>query len=185
MDQDNALQEACLRGDAGARDAFVDRFAPMILGTVRRVLGSGRKDPALDAEDVAQEVFLKIFKDDARLLGTYNPEKASLKTWLTIIARSTTLDHLRRMRPPSVPFEEERHEPEPAGLDLPDEPLDIPGDLLSPRQRLVMHLLFDREWVPKKVATFLRVSEQTVRSIKHKALNKLRVFFREEAVEKE
>ena len=48
-----------------------------------------------------------------------------------------------------------------------------------------MQLLFERGWDPQEAAKVLGVSEQTVRSLKHKALTRLRAFFKEGAVERE
>lgn len=177
MDTDTTLLQRCLAGNGQARNEFVARFAPVILGAVRRVLGRGPSDPSLDTEDVAQDVFLKFFRDDARLLRRFDPARASLGTWLSIVARTTALDIVRKKRPLCVPLEEERHatrqDASDGGPDLPH----IPADLLSARQKLVMHLLFDRDLSVPDVARIMKVSEQTVRSTKHKAILKLRPFF--------
>ena len=61
----------------------------------------------------------------------------------------------------------------------PDEPapLAIPEGLLTPRQQLVLRLLFDRELEVPEAARLLGVDEQTIRSTKHKALAALRKHF--------
>ena len=176
--QMNALLADCLRGDAAARNGFVDRYAPVIHGAVRRLVRSRvPDDPAVGAEDIVQQIFLRLFRDDARLLRTYDPDRASLTTWLTIVARSTTLDVLRKKRPDSVPFEAAVHSPVVDGPEPAEPEVTIPEGLLSPRQALVMKLLFDQERDVPEVAGILGIEEQTVRSAKHKALSKLRAFF--------
>ena len=55
--------------------------------------------------------------------------------------------------------------------------INIPEELLSPRQRLVLRLLFDDEMSVAEAAEAMSVEAQTVRSAKHKALTKLRQFF--------
>jgi RNA polymerase sigma-70 factor (ECF subfamily) len=52
--------------------------------------------------------------------------------------------------------------------------IDLPPNLLSTRQLLIMHLLFDRDLGVAQVAELLNINPQTVRSTKHKALTKLR-----------
>ena len=168
----------CLTGDTQALNDFVDRYAPVIHGAVRRLVRHRvPDDPAVDAEDIVQKVFLRLFQDDARLLHTYQSGKASLTTWLTIVARSTTLDVLRKKRPETVPFEPAVHAPVVAGPEAAEPQVTIPEGLLSPRQALVMKLLFDQERDVPEVAGILGVEEQTVRSAKHKAISKLRTFF--------
>ena len=44
-----------------------------------------------DAQDITQEVFLKVYKRYQQ----YNPEKASLKTWISQIAINQSLDFLK------------------------------------------------------------------------------------------
>src|SRR5262249_14536992 len=79
--------QALVRGDKPAWDAFVRRYAGLILSAVRGVAREGG-----DVEDLAQEVFVRLCKDDFRLLKTYDPTRAGLSTWLTIVARSTARD---------------------------------------------------------------------------------------------
>ena len=52
--------------------------------------------------------------------------------------------------------------------------IDIPPNLLSVRQLLIMRLLFDQDLEVEQVAKLLAINPQTVRSTKHKALTKLR-----------
>jgi RNA polymerase sigma-70 factor (ECF subfamily) len=185
MDHDGALLQACLRGEEPARNEFVARFAPVIHGAVRRTLGGKPRDPSLDEEDVSQEVFLRLFKDGCRLLGTYDPARASLASWLFLVARSTAIDLVRRKRPVTVPFEGNLHDPVQEPPKASGERIEIPPDLLSTQQRLVMHLLFERGWDVREVARLMGVTEQTVRSMKHKALEKLRMVLRKETAQME
>jgi RNA polymerase sigma factor (sigma-70 family) len=171
--------EACLRGSKPAWDAFVERFGRVIYAAVHRTLhlhasGTGQQD----AQDVAQDVFVRLVKENYRLLRTYDAGRASLSTWLTIVARSVAVDHVRRRRLETVPLEQAqgaiaRGDASAQGGRHSDSP-DLPIDLLSPRQRLVLHLLFDREMTVAQAAGLLSVDEQTIRSTKHKAIQRLR-----------
>src|SRR5262249_43813854 len=125
-----------------------------------------------------QEVFVRLCKDDFRLLRSYDPTRAGLSTWLTIVARSTARDALRRRRAESVPIEAV---PEAQLAGDPGEPvrqLQLPEALLSPRQREILAMLYDREMEVAEIARTLGIDPQTVRSAHHKAMVKLRAHFK-------
>jgi RNA polymerase sigma factor (sigma-70 family) len=164
-----------LRGEKGAWEAFVRRYAGLVVAAVRSVARE-----AGDVEDLAQEVFLRLCKDDFRLLRSFDPARAGLSTWITIVARSTARDALRRFRPVSVPIDAV---PEGRLAVDPVEPvrkLKLPEALLSPRQREILTMLYDREMEVSEVAAALGIDPQTVRSAHHKAMVKLRAHFRTE-----
>ncbi|HKV13384.1 MAG TPA: sigma-70 family RNA polymerase sigma factor [Thermoanaerobaculia bacterium] len=106
---------------AGSEDAFrelVRRFERPVYTLIVRMV----QDPML-AEDLAQEVFVKAY----RRLDTYDPER-KLSSWLFKIAHNTTIDHLRRGAPDTVPLETEKDD-ERGGLAsvLPDESVESPS----------------------------------------------------------
>ena len=166
-----------LGGDKAAWDAFVRAQAPVIFAAVRRRLLPAGRDA--DCEDVVQEVFVKLCRRDFRLLRSFDPSKAKLSTYLTVIASSSAIDHLRRLKAPTETLETQ---PESALSVAPVEPsfLSIPEGLLSPRQALVIDLLYRQDLVPSEAAEVIGVDPQTVRSMHHKALTKLRQHFSEE-----
>ena len=174
MAQDGDLN-GLLRGEKGAWEGFVRRYAGLVVAAVR---GVARE--AAEVEDLAQEVFLRLCKDDFRLLRSYDPARAGLSTWITIVARSTARDALRRYRPISVPIDAV---PEGRLAIDPVEPvrkLKLPEALLSPRQREILTMLYDREMEVAEVALALGIDPQTVRSAHHKAMVKLRAHFKAE-----
>ena len=175
MAQESEL-DALARGEKGAWDAFVRRYAGLVAAAVR---GVARE--AAEVEDLAQEVFLRLCKDDFRLLRSYDPARAGLSTWITIVARSTARDALRRHRPVVVPIEavpEARLAVDPVE---PAHKLKLPEALLSPRQREILTMLYDREMEVSEIAKALGIDPQTVRSAHHKAMVKLRAHFKAEA----
>lgn len=172
MAQD-ALPDTLLNGDATAWASFVRRYGGLIVAAVRGVAQSYG-----DVEDLTQEVFVRLCKDDFRLLRNYDPARAGLSTWLTIVARSTARDALRRRRADSVPIEAV---PEAQLAVDPVEPvrkLKLPEALLSPRQREILAMLYDREMDVAEIARALGIDPQTVRSAHHKAMIKLRAYFK-------
>ena len=163
--------QALTRGEKGAWDGFVRRYAGLILSAVRVTARHG-----VDVEDIVQEVFTRLCKNDFRLLKTYDPARAGLSTWLTIVARSTARDMQRRRQPPMTPLDSV---PE-SLLSVTSEPrekLRLPDALLSPRQKLVLTLLYEREMEVPEIAAALGIDPQTVRSTHHKAMLKLREHF--------
>ena len=169
-----ALPDALLHGDPEAWEEFVRRYGGLIVAAVRG-LAPG------EIEDLTQDVFVRLCKDDFRLLRSYDPARASLSTWLTIVARSTARDSLRRRRAEAVPIESV---PEARLAIEPVEPairLKLPEALLSPRQREILAMLYDREMDVAEIARALGIDAQTVRSTHHKAMIKLRAYFKADA----
>lgn len=162
-----------LRGEKPAWDTFVARFAGLIAASVRRVVGPGG-----EIDDIAQDVFLRLCKDDYRLLRQFDPARAGLTTWLTIVARSAAHDAIRRRRAPTQTLDDT---PESALAVAPQIPerVKIPQGLLSPRQQLILTMLYDREMEVAEIAQALDIDAQTVRSTHHKAMIKLRAHFGE------
>ena len=172
MAQD-AVSDALLNGDSAAWGSFVRRYGGLIVAAVRGIaLMQG------DIEDLTQEVFVRLCKDDFRLLRNYDPERASLSTWLTIVARSTARDGLRRRRAETVPLDSVPEAQLAIDPVMPVEKLKLPEALLSPRQREILAMLYDREMDVAEIARALGIDPQTVRSAHHKAMVKLRAHFR-------
>lgn len=162
-------------GDKRTWDAFVGASAPLINAVVRRSLVTYRlsEDDVLDA---AQDVYVRLCANDFRLLKTYDPARASLSTWLAVVARSAAIDHARRRRQATQPLDEV---PE-ARLAVEDrhvEKLKIPDGLLTERQILILKCLYDEERDVAEIAKLLNIDAQTVRSTHHKALVRLRTHF--------
>ena len=172
MAQDG-LPDALLRGEKAAWDAFVRRYGGLVVAA-----GRGVASVYGDVEDLTQDVFVRLCKDDFRLLRSYDPGRASLSTWITIVARSTARDGLRRRRAESVPIDAVPEAQLAIDPVEPVEKLKLPDALLSPRQREILAMLYDREMDVAEIARALGIDRQTVRSAHHKAMLKLRVHFR-------
>jgi len=175
------LPGAC-RGERAAWEGFEASSRPSIEGAVHAVFTRhGRGSDRDGVLDVVQEVFVRLVRDDRRLLRRYDPARSTLSTYLAVIARSTANNALRARFPETGLTPEEAEAaaaPEPEGRGTPA----IPLELLSTRQRLVMAMSFDEELEVPEIAAILEISEQTVRSTRHKALERLRAHFAAEAV---
>lgn len=80
---DAALVLAIAAGDRDALASLYDRYAGVLLGLGIRVLHSRR-----EAEDVVHDVFLEVW----RRAQSYQPARASVRSWLLLMMRSRALD---------------------------------------------------------------------------------------------
>jgi RNA polymerase sigma-70 factor (ECF subfamily) len=84
--EDVRLMALVAAGDAGAFEHLVERHQRLVIGTVSRMLGNNA-----DAEDIAQQVFVRVWKSAKR----YVP-RAKFTTWLLKITRNLVFNELRR-----------------------------------------------------------------------------------------
>jgi len=85
LDDDAALVEACRRGERRAMEALYHRYKRRVFGLVTRIVGPG------DSEEVAQEVFVRIFRGLGRFRGD-----SQLSTWIYRLAVNASLSHVTR-----------------------------------------------------------------------------------------
>ncbi|WP_158941791.1 RNA polymerase sigma factor [Granulicella sp. S190] len=83
------LVRQCMAGDSQAWQQLVASQHRRIYAICYRFTGSGS-----DAEDLTQEVFLKLYKN----LASFDTQKGSFQTWITTLARNLLVDHFRRTR---------------------------------------------------------------------------------------
>lgn len=83
--EDKVLTVAFKRGDKGAYQAIHDRYSQRVHGVCRRMLLHPE-----DAEEAAQESFLRVYQALGRFNGRY-----LLGPWITRITTNVCLDHLR------------------------------------------------------------------------------------------
>jgi RNA polymerase sigma factor (sigma-70 family) len=83
------LVRQCIAGDAQAWQQLVVSQHRRIYAICYRFTGSSS-----DAEDLTQDVFLKLYKN----LASFDLQKGSFQTWITTLARNLLVDHFRRTR---------------------------------------------------------------------------------------
>jgi RNA polymerase sigma-70 factor (ECF subfamily) len=83
----NALVRRCVSGDTAAWQEIVQQYHRRIYNICYRFSGSSD-----DAADLAQEVFIKMY----RTLSTYDTTRASFMTWVTTVTRNLLVDHFRK-----------------------------------------------------------------------------------------
>jgi RNA polymerase sigma-70 factor (ECF subfamily) len=84
----DSLIEQCLSGDQAAWEAVVRQHWRKVFNVAYKFVG--KHD---EAEDLAQDIFLKIFK----ALDTFD-RRANFQTWIISIARNLCIDHYRSVR---------------------------------------------------------------------------------------
>lgn len=174
-----------LRGDTGAAERLVEILHPLVIRIVRNHLPR-----AVDEEDLAQEVFLKLFAK----LETFRGEQP-LEHWVARITRNLCFDHLRKQRRrkelrsadltaeeervlESILAEEQGNRMRPDGGEFCGE---LIGKLLStlrPEEERVLRML-DLEGIPvKEIAVVLHWGESRVKVTAFRARRKLQEVLR-------
>ena len=110
MEPDAQLVQHCLRGDGPSWEELVRRHTRRVFNLCYRFTGNSSS-----AEDLSQEVFLRVF----RTLPSYQSSQGAFPTWLTSVTRNLLVDHYRRTRrdritdsiDDAMPQLEERHSP--------------------------------------------------------------------------
>jgi RNA polymerase sigma-70 factor, ECF subfamily len=86
--EDVRLMQLVSGGDTRAFEELIERHQSLVAGTVARMLGSNS-----DVEDIAQQVFIRVWKSARR----YVP-RAKFTTWLLKITRNLVFNELRRSK---------------------------------------------------------------------------------------
>src|SRR6266567_4599253 len=86
--KDVRLMRLVSRGDTSAFEELIERHRALVAGTVARMLSSNS-----DVEDIAQQVFIRVWKSARR----YVP-RAKFTTWLLKITRNLVFNELRRSK---------------------------------------------------------------------------------------
>jgi len=79
----------CMDGDSGAWAELVRTHHRRVYGLCYRFTGN-----AADAEDLTQDVFLKIYSN----LSSFDTTRGSLQVWITTMTRNLLVDNFRRTR---------------------------------------------------------------------------------------
>jgi len=165
-------------GDTAAFEQLVERHQALVIGTVARMLGNNS-----DIEDVAQQVFIRVWKSAPR----YTPT-AKFTTWLLTITRNLVFNEARRRkRHPGIALDS--HEGN-ESLSLPDQARSTPDEALlerelenaidhailslPERQRLALVLRRYQSKSYEEIADVLNLSVPAVKSILFRARSELR-----------
>ena len=175
---DASLIPRAAAGDRAAFRALVERHRTMVYRVALQYSGNHH-----DADDIAQEVFLKVF----RSLGNFRQD-AQFTSWLYRIAMNACIDHARRAAPALAASAGNNEDENP----LDALPADAPGpddhayagelgvvlrdaiERLPPRQRLIFTMRHFEQLKLSEIAEALGLAEGTVKRQLHAAVHRLR-----------
>jgi len=168
------LVRRCVAGDAAAWEEIVQAYNRRIYNICYRFAGS-----ANDAEDLTQEVFIKMY----RTLSSYDHTRGAFVTWVTTITRNLLVDHFRKTKQDRVTDSLDAQSPHEDALPLSEQIQDhsaapdarvrsrevgetVHAALakLSPELREAVILRDLQDFDYKEIATVLKVPEGTVKS---------------------
>jgi RNA polymerase sigma-70 factor (ECF subfamily) len=175
-DEEAALLARVAAGEEGAFRGLLNRHLPSVLGVARRML----RDDA-EAEDVAQEALLRLWRNAAGLELGHN----GVRPWLRRVVANLCIDRVRARRNTTV-------------TDAVPEEIEAPGQVrhlaerelavrvdaalkaLPERQRLAL-ILFHYEGMSQiEVAEVLSISDEAVESLLARARRTLKASLKDE-----
>lgn len=177
MTPDTDLVARAAGGDHAAFHLLVDRHRSRVYRVAYQFAGNHH-----DAEDIAQEVFIKVYRSLDRFR-----QDAQLSSWMYRITMNACIDHKRRHSPSgAAPFGEE------AELKMLNTPEEAPGpeerayagelggvleqeiQRLPPGQRVVFIMRHHQGLKLGEIADALGLAEGTVKRQLHAAVHRLR-----------
>jgi RNA polymerase sigma-70 factor (ECF subfamily) len=177
MSADTDLISRAAGGDSSAFQALVERHRSMVYRVAYQFAGNHH-----DAEDIAQEVFIKVYRSLDRFR-----QDAQLTSWMYRIVMNACIDHRRRQRlAVAAPFGEEAEQ---RMLNTPEERPDpeeraYAGELgqvleseigrLPNGQRVVFVMRHHQGMKLSEIAEALGLAEGTVKRQLHAAVHRLR-----------
>jgi RNA polymerase sigma factor (sigma-70 family) len=176
--EDVRLMRLVSAGDTAAFEALIERHQALVAGTVARMLGGNS-----DVEDIAQQVFIRVWKS----AGRYVP-RAKFTTWLLKITRNLVFNELRRSkRQAHVSLQADPHTEE---IPVKDEAGHAPDAVLLERelqraieeailslpesQRMALVLRRYEELSYEQIGEILSLSVPAVKSVLFRARTELR-----------
>ena len=176
---DEQLAKQSAKGDRQALELLIQRSMKPVYYFVYRYVGTGP-----DAEDITQEIFVKVWKN----LKKFNPKK-NFKTWMLTIAKNTARDYFKKRK--AIVFSEfENEEGENRFIDTLTDHSPLPSEILerkdigrmletalsalSPSYRTVLLLYYTENLNFREIAEMLNESINTAKSRHRRGLIQLK-----------
>ncbi len=176
MDTDLELVEATGRGDHEAFEILVKRYQGPLLNFITRFGDRGI------AEDLTQEVFLRIYRAAPRFQA-----RAKVSTWIFQIGYNQALTEIgrrKRQRNLNETLHQNRAEPAEGPLSWPNEHYEIEEELrsamarLPDNQRAALLLRANEGLSYREIGAILEVSIQSVESLLFRARTSLKRYLK-------
>lgn len=186
--------QGCLKGNKQSWAEFIFRYSKLIYNYIYSVLAvKGCAIPDDQVEDIYQEIFHILIKDNYKKLSTYKAKNGcSLASWLRQVTINSTIDYLRKLKPTlSIEAEDED------GFNLKDSFKDLSSgaveflnqqdkrkvlgeciDLLELDEQYFMELFFNQELNLEEIKDHLKISRGAVDMRKARIFQKLQNCFK-------
>ncbi|MCR6632550.1 MAG: RNA polymerase sigma factor [Magnetospirillum sp.] len=177
---DESLLLAVGRGDHRAFAALMERHGAFALALAMRMTGNPQ-----DAEEVAQEAFLRVWS----MAGRWRPGGARFTTWLYRVVVNLCLDRKRRAPMLALDDVAEPADPTPSGLDscaAGQAHMLVAAALaaLPGRQRAAVSLCYFGEVSCQEAADSLEISLSALESLLVRGRRALRTYFARRGLKK-
>jgi len=186
--------QACVKGDKQSWDEFLSRYSRLIYNYIYSVLAvKGRSLTEEQIEDIFQEIFYSLIKDNYKKLSSYQGKNGcSLASWLRQVTINFTIDYLRKLKPMlSIEAEIEQ------GLSLKDVLKDLSNDAveflsdqdrrmtlrdcvdsLDPAEQYFMELFLNQGLNLEQIRQYLKINRGAVDMRKSRIFQKLQDCFK-------
>ena len=155
---EGSLIVGCLNGDRKSQKALYEMYAPKLFPVCLKYTKN-----SMDAEDVLQESFIKLYSNLHKFKG-----EGSFEGWMRRIFVNTAIENLRRRKPETKDcgyFEDVIPAKEPSVLDnLYNKDLLKTSGSLSHGYKTVFHLYAIEGYSHQEIASKLGISESTSKS---------------------
>lgn len=174
--EDGDLLARLAGGDKAAFAMLMQRHLSAVLASARRILGD-----ASEAEDIAQEAFLRLWNGAA----TLEAGPAGMRPWLRRVASNLAIDRLRKARRLDV-TDDVPEQIDEAGqlraLEATEVSLRVEEALaaLPPRQRIAINLFHFDEMSQREIAEVMELSEDALESLLARGRRRLRDLLKED-----
>lgn len=171
-DTDEALVAAIAQGDESAFAQLIARHGPRVLALARRLCS------AADAEDIVQEVFIRVWQEAVR----WQPGKAAYSTWLYRVTLNLSLNQQQRVQArfePLAAYESDLLCPQPNAEQRLDQEQSVNAlqqalERLPQAQQIAAQLRYSTELPVAEIAQIMGLSRKAVESLLVRARQGLR-----------
>ncbi|MFH1269683.1 MAG: sigma-70 family RNA polymerase sigma factor [Candidatus Omnitrophota bacterium] len=184
----------CVKGDKRAWDEFVEKYSSLIYNYIHSVLKiKGYTFSQENINDLFQEIFLSLVKDNYRKLSTFRAKNGcSLASWLRQVTINFTIDYIRRLKPAFSLDEENEDDFSLADILASDLPSAVENlsreerilhlrdciDKLGIDDKYLLELYIHRGLSPEELRSFFKISRAAVDMRKSRIVERLRECFK-------
>ncbi|MFK8009932.1 MAG: RNA polymerase sigma factor [Saprospiraceae bacterium] len=174
------LSEMLVKGDKDAINLIYKSYGDALYSIILKIVKSESM-----AEEVLQDTLVKVWKKSS----TYNRSKGRIFTWLSQIARNTSIDFLRSRRfkynSKIVLLENQISESKYGLFEIHIKDLGLANTIksLKIKNRIIINLAYFQGYSQKEISNELGIPLGTVKSRLRRAISQLRIILKDERVQ--